>query len=112
MINQTQTPTAPAANLASSSGPTSLVPTAAAPCPQEGTESVNTAPIVAVPVPTSNDASNGNQPLTFTSGERQPVRKCEFCGAKLVIKRLKNFKPKRFCNNQCKRRHYYQLHGR
>lgn len=112
MINQTQTPTAPAASLASSSGPTSPAPTAAALCLPAAMENGNTALTVAAPVPTSNDASNGNQSLTFTSSERQPVRKCEFCGAKLVIKRLKNFKPKRFCNNQCKRRHYYQLHRR
>lgn len=94
MTNQIQTPTAPAVqNLASSSGPISLVPTAAAPCPQDETESVNTVPIVAVPVPTSNDASNGNQLLTFTSSERQPVRKCEFCRAK---RRRVNY----FCQTQ------------
>lgn len=113
MINQTQTPTAPAVqNPVSSSGPTSPAPTAAALCPPAATENGNTVLTVVVPVPTNNDASNGNQPLTFTSSERQPVRKCEFCGTKLVIKRPKNFKPKRFCNARCRRRHFYQLHNR
>lgn len=111
MTNNPQT--APAASPASSLGLTSPAPSAAAPCPPEETGSVSIALTPAVLKPINDANGNGQKsPLTFTSGERQTVRHCEHCGARLVIKRPKNFKPKRFCNSQCKRRHFYLLHGK
>lgn len=114
-MNQTRTQTAPPASPDLSSDPTSPAPTATEACPPAATDAGNIVTTPAKPLPgNSGSVSSPNQPLTFTNSERQPVRYCEYseCRAKLVIKRPKNFKPKRFCNARCRRRHFYELHKR
>ena len=98
-------------NQDSSPEPTNPVPTAEDQCHQEGTANGSIAPMSVEPKPTkSENRRRKRKPLlTFASSERQ--RCCEQCGAKMVIKRPKNFKPKRFCSNQCKRRYHYLKTG-
>lgn len=111
MINQTPPPQiAQAASPDLSAGPISHVDSAANQCHQEGTGNGNTVPMPVEPKPTSYGRKAKAPALTFTSGERQ--RHCEQCGAKMTVKRPNNFKPKRFCNNQCKRRYHYLKFGK